>query len=225
MTLLRRVLRSSIGRKQLVALTGIALMGFLVVHLAGNLLLFAGREAFDDYAAFLESNPLLIPAEIVLLALFLVHIGLALQVNYENRRARATRYVVQKTRGAKNPANTTMVFSGLIVLIFMVLHLLNFKFADRVPVTTETGETIESLYWVVINFFQASFFYVVWYILAVCVLGLHVSHGFRSVFRTLGLEHPGYMGALRWCGIGFGVIVAVGYSVLPIYAYFQELPQ
>jgi len=210
MAWLSKVARSSVGKKQIVALTGLALCGFLVVHLAGNLLLFAGQEAFDGYVETLTSNPLIIPAEVILALLFLGHIALAIRVTWENRRARPGRYTVSATRGERTVASSTMIASGLVVLVFLVLHLIDFK------VAYEEGT---SLYQLVVSKFQGPF-YVIWYVFAVCVLGLHVSHGVQSSFRSLGLMHAKYTPIVEALGTIFAVIVAVGYASLPLYAYF-----
>lgn len=220
MSLLTRVLRSSVGRKQIVALTGLGLLGFLALHLAGNLLLLVGPEKFDAYAHSLEENPLLIPAEIGLAAVFLIHIAMALKLNLENRAARPQGYLARGSRGARNAANSTMAFSGILVLVFVIVHLLNFKFASR-SATFPSGAVREgSLYWVVVAYFQRNLLYVAWYLAAVAVLALHLSHGFQSVFQTLGLQHPKYRRAIEWAGAAVAFIVALGYGVLPVYACF-----
>jgi succinate dehydrogenase / fumarate reductase cytochrome b subunit len=191
------------------ALTGLALCGFLVIHLAGNLLLFAGAEKFNGYARFLEENPLLIPAEIVLFLTFALHIYLGVRVSLENRRARPDRYAVQGKKGGRTLASSTLWISGGITLVFLVLHLIHFKLADR------TGTT---LYHIVVTAFH-SLPYSAWYVLAVCVLGLHVGHGMQSACRSLGLHHPKYAPAIRWASYLFGALVAIGYASLPIWAY------
>lgn len=210
MAWLLKVARSSIGKKQIVALTGLALCGFLVVHLAGNFLLFAGQETFDAYAEALTSMPFIIPAEVVLALIFLSHIALAIRVTWENWRARSSRYAVNSTCGERTLASGTMIVSGLIILVFLVLHLIDFK------VAYDEGT---SLYQLVVDKFQQPF-YVIWYVFAVCVLGLHVSHGVQSAFRSLGLVHAKYTPIVEKLGTLFAVIVAVGYASLPIYAYF-----
>lgn len=221
MSLVRRALNSSIGKKQLVAITGLGLCGFLVAHLAGNFLIFAGPEAFDGYAKSLEDNPLLIPMEAGLLAIFLVHIALALKSFLENRKARPQSYVMKESAGRENVMNKTMPISGVIILAFVVFHLIEFKFGDR-NVTLADGRAVDSLYWLVVTYFQSSILYVVWYVFAVCVLGAHVGHGLQSACQTLGINHPKYTPAIKWASVGFGFVVAVGYGILPIYCLFQE---
>ncbi len=221
MSLLRRTLRSSIGRKQIVAITGLGLVLFLVGHLAGNLLLLIGHEAFDEYAQMLEKNPLLIPAEIILLSMFLVHVGLALKTNLENRSARSQAYIVSGSTGKKNFFNSTMVATGIITLIFLILHLIHFKFGERPVGRFPDGTVLEgSLYVAVVLYFKESFLAVVWYVVAVTVLSFHVTHGFQSAFQTLGIHHNRYTPMIRWTSIGLGAIIAIGYSILPLYCKF-----
>ena len=210
MTRLYKFFRTSIGKKQLMAATGLALVVFLVLHLGGNLLIFLGPEAFNGYAQSLEKNPLLIPAEIALLVLFLAHVILALVVTVENRRARPARYATKAREGGKTIASATMLPSGLIVLVFIVLHLINFKFASREGTT---------LYHIVLDKFH-SLPYVFWYVAAMIVLAFHVGHGFQSAFRTLGIAHPKYTPALVWISKALAVAFAAGYSAIPIWAYF-----
>lgn len=211
MSWLLATVSASIGKKQCMALSGLALCGFLVVHLLGNFLVFLGPEKFNGYAHFLETHPLLIPAEIGLAFLFLVHIGLAARVTRQNWAARPHGYAVKATEGGRSLASGTMWLSGLITLVFLVLHLIHFKFAAD----EEKGD----LHKLVLTTFH-SLPYVVWYVFAVCVLGLHVGHGLKSAFRSLGLEHPKYTLALLWLSRLFGVAIAIGYASIPIWAYF-----
>ena len=215
MTWLFSTFKSSIGKKQLMALTGLGLYGFLIVHLAGNLLIFAGAESFNGYARTLEENPLLIPAEVVLLVVFLAHIVLAGAVTVENRRARPARYVMKRREGGKTIASSTMFVSGSLILVFLVLHLIHFKFASREGTT---------LYHLVVNTFQRPG-YVAWYVVAMVVLGFHLYHGFQSAFRTLGLVHPRYTPAVVVLSRVLAVVLAAGYILIPIWIYFFTRPE
>src|SRR5262245_10474866 len=156
MTWLFSTFKRSIGKKQLMALTGLGLYLFLIVHLAGNLLVFAGPESFNGYARRLEENPLLIPAEVALLALFVAHVLLALAVTIENRLARPDRYVMKRREGGKTLGSSTMVLTGCLIFVFLVLHLIHFKFASREGTT---------LYHLVVNTFHQPG-YVAWYVFA-----------------------------------------------------------
>ena len=201
---------SSIGKKQAMALTGLGLCAFLVVHMSGNFLLFAGPEKFNGYANYLEHHPLLIPAEIGLALLFLVHIVLAARVTLENRRARPVRYAVQHSEGGRSFASSTMWISGAVTLVFLILHLKHFKFGGEAKTA--------NLHLLVVTTFH-SVPYVVGYVAAVSILGLHVGHGVQSAFRTLGIDHPRFNPLIRWGSCLFGVYIAVGYASLPIWAY------
>jgi len=209
-----RALSLSIGKKQLMALTGLALTGFLIAHLAGNFLVFLGPDAFNGYSASLEHNPLIIPAELVLLLVYALHVFLGIAVTIENRKARPERYVYKQREGGKTLASATMLYSGLIIFVFVVLHLMTFKFADREGTT---------LYDIEVRVFQ-SLPYVIWYVFAVGVVGLHVSHGFQSSFRTLGLAHPKYMRIIDRSSRILGLALAVGYAAIPIWVYFFKNP-
>lgn len=205
MTWIVRTLSRSVGQKVVVAVAGLSLSGFLVAHLAGNLLFFKGREALNGYAELLTSSPILPLAELGLAALFLIHIVVALRVTVLNWQARPQRYQTKRWEGGKTLGSATMWITGSLVLGFLVVHLLGFRF-------TET----ESLYDLAVQRFS-SVPYSIGYVVCMLVLGLHVSHGFQSAFRTLGLVHPKYMPVVQWVSYAFAVVVAAGFSSIPIY--------
>lgn len=210
MSWLFKAAATSIGKKQCVAITGLLLCLYLLLHLVGNLFLFAGPETYNGYAKALEENPLLLPAEIALLLLFVFHIYFALRVTAENRRARPVSYVIEASEGTRTLASSTMWISGLITLVFLGIHLYNFRFPD---------ERRHDLYRLVVTTFQNPA-YAAWYLFAVVVLGLHVGHGLQSAFRSLGVMHPVYTRIIKWSSRIFGVVVAAGYGCLPVWAYF-----
>ena len=211
MTWVRSYLTSSIGKKQVMAVTGLLLCGFLVAHVSGNYLLLAGRDAFNAYADGLKSfGPLFYVAEIGLLALFGLHIALGILVTVENRRARPARYVVYSSRGTRTFSSNKMLLTGVLILIFLLIHIWNFRLADL------SGTT---LYDVVVGHFQNTG-YVVYYVFSSCVVGVHVAHGFQSAFKSLGLEHAKYTPWIRALGLCFAWGVALSYSFLPIWARF-----
>lgn len=192
----------------MVALAGLLLCGFLVTHLAGNLFLLVGADAFNHYAETLEKNPLLIPAEIGLAALFLLHIVTALYLKVQNRRARPVAYEMKVSKGGRTPGSGTMALTGILVLTFLIVHLKTFKFADK-PF---------GLYRVVMDWFQNPL-YVGFYVLAMAGIGLHLSHGFQSGFQTLGVNHPRYTPLIKKAGLAFALLVAGGFAFLPLWAY------
>lgn len=204
-----RILSSSIGKKVVVAIAGLLLCGFLLTHLAGNMFLFVGEQAFNRYADALMANPAIIPAEIVLASIFLVHILLSLKVTWENRQARPTRYEMFVSKGGRTLGSSTMAVSGLLLLTFLVVHIKTFKFVDH----------SDGLYRVVMDAF-ANKLYSGFYVVAMCALGLHLSHGVQSAFQTFGLRHPRYTPLIKAAGIFFAAAVATGFATLPIWAGF-----
>jgi succinate dehydrogenase / fumarate reductase cytochrome b subunit len=226
---LASVVSSSIGTKALMALSGFGLSAFLITHLAGNLLVLVGPEAYNGYAAALEASPLLGVAELALATMFLLHIGLAVSLTLANRAARPQAYEVHRGKGGRNRANSTMAVTGAIVLAFVVLHLITFKFheyrrrgPDGRPGMTwvlRDGREVKDFHRRVVTVF-ASPGYVVWYLFAVSVLGLHVSHGIQSALRSLGLYADSHGRTIRGLSLGFGGAMAGGYAVIPLWAHF-----
>lgn len=208
---LTRFLRSSIGKKISMALTGLLLVGFLVSHLLGNLTLFADDtgQRFADYAAGLRSfGPLLWVAELVLLALFLAHIGFAVQVTLDNRRARPQRYAVNASRGSKTLASSTMWLSGAVVLLFVIVHLVNFRFDGAFPESpaplvkrTLSSPLVASVY-----------------LVGIAALTLHLSHAIQSALQTLGLNHPRWNPLRRRLSVALALVLGLGFAAFPIYA-------
>ncbi|MBI5630927.1 MAG: succinate dehydrogenase cytochrome b subunit [Elusimicrobia bacterium] len=201
---------SSIGRKFLVALAGLLLCGFLVAHLAGNLLLLVGEESFNHYAAKLEKNPALLPAEIALAGLFLLHITISLKLRWENALARPAAYAVEQGKGARTWGSRTMGYTAGLILLFLAVHIWTFKYGDKPG----------GLYKLVMSSFGRPA-YSLFYVAAMLGLGLHLSHGFQSAFKTLGIEHPKYSPLIKAAGIAFALSVALGFAFLPAWAFMM----
>ena len=213
-------LQSSVVRKQIVGITGLLLCGFLATHLAGNLLIFVGPEAFNKYAYALTSNPLIYLAEAILLLIFLTHLGLALKLTLENHQARPEKYYAKKRTGrGATLASSTMPYTGLVLLAFIIWHLLGLKFGP-VYETSYDGVVMRDLYRLLIEYFQ-SHMNVTFYIISMFAMGIHVSHGFWSSFQSIGFYHEKYTPMLRTIAIVFAISVGVGFSILPIYCHLQ----
>jgi succinate dehydrogenase / fumarate reductase cytochrome b subunit len=203
-------LGSSIGKKLMMAITGISFCGFLIAHLAGNLTIYGGKAAFNSYAEHLHAlGPLVRVAEICLLTFALVHVITGLVLFLNNLKARPVRYAVNKSAGGRTLGSATMPYTGVILLAFIVMHLTNFHFVDKTDTT---------IFNIVSNAF-ANPIYVVIYIVAMIVAAIHVSHGFWSAFQTIGANHPKYMPLIRTLSIVFAVVVGVGFGFLPIYIF------
>ena len=221
MTSATKFFTASIGKKQIMALTGLGLIGFTVTHLLGNFLILVGPDAFNKYAYTLTSNPLIYVAEAILLGMFLLHIFLAAVLQIQNRLARPESYAVKvKTGRGETFASSTMPYTGLIMLVFIVLHLINFKFGSNYP-TVVDGTQLRDLYRTVVEYF-ANPLYTAWYVFAMLALAIHTSHGFWSMFQSWGLNHPKYNPVIKAASIGYAVFVFVGFSGLAIFCHFQN---
>ena len=205
-------LGSSVGKKLLMALTGLSFIGFLTVHLAGNLTLYGGGRMFNRYAAHLHSlGPLLTLAEIGLLTLAVVHVVTGTFLFFQNFKARPVRYAVDKRAGGRTLSSSSMPYTGVLILAFVVFHLLNFSFVDK------TGTTIFDI----VSGAFADPTYVCLYIVAMVMVGLHVRHGFWSLFQTLGANHPKYMPLIMVLSLVFSLLVGIGFGFLPLYIAFM----
>ena len=197
-------LSSPIGKKMGMALTGLILYGFLVGHLTGNLLLLKddGGRSFNAYSDFLINHPLLIPAEIFLVVVFALHLFLAISVTRDNRRARTVGYQTTQSVGGRSFASHTMIYSGVVILVFLVLHLKTFKY----------GEKPSGLYDLVLATFQQTG-YLIWYAVAMLVLGFHLWHAFHSAFQTLSIRSD----KIKSLGLVLCLVLALGFGFLPVY--------
>ncbi len=199
---------TSVGKKLLMALTGLAFCGFLSAHLAGNLTLYGGADAFNSYAEHLHSlGPLITVAELGLLALFLVHVLTGLVLFFQNFKARPQRYAVDHSAGGRTIGSRTMPYTGVLILLFIIYHLMNFHFVDKSQTT---------IFSIVAGAF-ANPIQMLLYIAAMIVVAVHVSHGFWSLFQTFGANHPKYMPAIKMLGILFAVAMGVGFGFIPVY--------
>ena len=211
MNWLFNTLGSAIGKKLMMAITGLGFCGFLTVHLAGNLTIYGGKDSFNSYSDHLHAwGPLLTLAELGLAVFALVHIITGATLFYQNFRARPQRYSVNKSGGGRSLGSRTMPYTGVILLVFVIFHLLNFHFVDK------SGTTI---YEIVAGAFSDPL-YVVIYVIAMVIAAVHVSHGFWSAFQTIGANHPKYMPLIMKISVLFSLIIGIGFGALPVYLFF-----
>jgi succinate dehydrogenase / fumarate reductase cytochrome b subunit len=225
-------LGTTVGSKYVVALTGLALTAFVLVHMTGNLLIFRGREALNSYALFLkERGALLWAARLGLLAVFVLHIWLAVRLTLRNRAARPTRYAYEDTVQA-SIASRTMIWSGLVILAFVVFHLMHYTFG-LVAATAPNGKNYLSLeeslaqtsphdpaqrhdvYAMTIYGFR-SVPVAIAYIVAQIFLGLHLSHGVASTFQSMGWSAPRWWRLIRCIGRTIAFAVVIGNIAMPL---------
>ncbi len=210
---------STLGRKEIIGITGLGLCGFLLTHMAANLLIMFSPQMYNEYSHALISNPLIYVAEAGLLALFFAHLATASLISISNMKARGSQYVV-RPNGDKGTSlvRRTLWAQGLLILVFLILHLNTFKFGTIYTVNYGQGE-IRDLHKLVIEVFQQPG-YIAWYLVALVVLLFHLSHGFASSLQTLGVHHPRYQRGIQVAGWGYTLIVSLGFIVQPLYVFF-----
>lgn len=206
MARLSRLLGSTVGKKYAVGLTGVGLIGFIIFHLLGNLSLFKGQEAFNDYAHTLEGLPGAMLGEVGIAVLFLLHIGLTLSLARDNAAARPQAY--EQNRSPTRFASAWMVVSGGIILLFLVVHLYNLRFGPR-------WDGAQGLYGLTRDTLANPAFGVL-YIAGVALLFFHLSHGVQAVFRTLGYTNPDHLEKIGAVAKAVALIVAVGFISMPV---------
>jgi len=215
---------SSVGKKFVSGFTGLSLILFLCVHLLGNLLLFAGPDAFNSYAHFLEHlghGMLIYVAEAGLILFFGLHIVSGTSVYLKKRRARTQAYFKQGNAGGasrKTLASRSMIVTGLVVLVFVILHVKMFKYGPAELVIVD-GVEMKDLYGLVLYAFKEWWISLA-YTAVMILLGLHLRHGVWSAFQSLGAANPRYMPLLQAGGLILAVLLAVGFALLPTCIFF-----
>lgn len=220
-----RFYASSIGKKILVALTGLALAGFVLGHMIGNLLIFVGPDAINEYGHMLQHalhGAGVWIARVGLLAAVAVHIVATIQLTKANREARPDRYAQHKQQVCSK-SSRVMIWSGLTILAFIIYHLLHFTVHAGndygTYMTTLNGETVHDVYKMVIAGFSW-FPAVAFYIIAMVLLCSHLSHGVGSVFQTLGIATDKSEPLFKNIGRAFAILVLIGNCSIPIAIYF-----
>lgn len=230
-----RFFLSSIGRKLIMALTGLFLIVFLAVHLVGNLqLIFAvdgdgeiGRT-FNEYAYFMGNNPVIKFTAFGLYAGILLHAIMGIFLWIKNRNARGGKYAVKNNRTASaSKMSIYMGALGSVILIFIVLHMAQFWFKAKVVGNVTPIEyagldyAVKDLYTVVAAAF-ANPLYVAGYVIAMLFISFHLWHGFESAFQTLGLNHKKWTPFIKVIGRAYSVLIPLGFAIIPLYMYFTQ---
>lgn len=226
MSRIATALRSSVGAKSIMAVTGLGLVGFVIAHMLGNLQVFAGPEKLNAYAAQLQDlGPLLWVARLGLLAMFALHVASAARLVRLNKDARPTEYVYAQKWSTSTFASRTMWMTGLITLAFVVYHLLHFTFgviqADNVGLeyTLQDGRVVHDVFAMVVKGFQNPLV-AVSYVVANVLLAIHISHGASSAFHTLGLTNPRLAFLRKGFGPGLAAVIALGNVAMPLAVLF-----
>jgi len=222
MSTLVRVFSSSVGTKVVIGATGLALFLYLVLHLVGNALVFAGAGLFNEYSHRLISNPLIVPIEIGLLLVFLLHIYKTVTNYLANAAARPIRYAVKKPAGRpsrKSLASSSMIASGLVLLLFVVVHVRQFKYGAWYQ--TAGPDSIRDLYRTEVEVFRQPL-WVIFYVIGTLVPGLHLSHGIASGLQSLGIDHPVYTRRLTSFGVIAAIVIGGGLALIPVVIYLTS---
>jgi succinate dehydrogenase / fumarate reductase cytochrome b subunit len=214
------VFSSSVGTKLLIGITGILLFLYLLIHIAGNMVVFLGPAAFNKYAFTLESNPLLPLIELVLLSWFVVHIYKTVRMYLGNQSARPVAYVKKKGAGhtsRKTFASSTMIVSGLWLLAFLLIHVKAFH--DGWGHEYEWPAGGRDLYRQEMETF-ADPLMTGFYIISMLVVGSHLWHGISSAFQSVGADQPAWTRFILPAGKAIAVLIAGGFIVIALWAHF-----
>ncbi|MFO7839728.1 MAG: succinate dehydrogenase cytochrome b subunit [Desulfosalsimonadaceae bacterium] len=199
---------TSIGKKLMMAVTGLGFCIFLLIHLLGNMTLYVGRQSFESYVEHLHAlGPLITVAELGLLLFLIIHVSTGAVLFFQNLQARPERYVVNKRAGGRTIGSATAPYTGFLILLFVIFHLFTFHFVEH-P---------DGLVFNTVTATFSNLFFVLLYVAAMIVVAIHVRHGFWSLFQTLGANHSKYMPIIQGAGIIFAVLVGLGFGLIPVY--------
>lgn len=211
--------RSTILTKWVMAITGVLIVLFLIGHLSGNLLVFVGEDAMNEYGVWLRSlghGTLLWVVRLGLVAVFVLHVVSAIRLSAMNRAARPISYA--RTQSMKSTvASKTMLLSGLLILVYGIYHLAHFTWGLTNPDFYNQTDALgrHDVYHMVIASFREPVIVVI-YLLAMVLTGLHLNHAISSAMQTLGVNHPKYVTIIRRLGVGLSIAIAVGFSSVPL---------
>ena len=218
------MLTSTLGKKLLMSLTGLFLISFLTIHLIGNLAVFSsdGGLAFNAYASFMSTNPLIGTVSYLLYAGIILHVVIAAVLYFSNSSARPVKYKVQKSKENSSWSSRSMTLLGTLILAFILLHLKDFWWQYKHDGGYEfalDADGNRDIYMLVVEKFKTTFA-LVSYLVGLVALYLHLNHGFQSAFQTIGLEHHKYTPAIKAIGLAYAIIVPIAYASMPVYIYF-----
>lgn len=219
---------TTVGKKYVMAVSGIVLFGFVIGHMIGNLQVYLGPKPFNEYAHFLHSTPTLLwGTRVALLLAVAAHIVSAVQLIKLNQTARPVRYQ-HKKNVATSYAARTMRISGPLLLLYIIYHLAHFTFGYTAGIGYEhlpmDAHGMPDVYHNVIQSFQVPWVVAV-YVVAQIMLGLHLYHGAWSLFQSLGLNHRRYNETIRSAASAIALAMVAGFLAVPIGVFFGLLPQ
>lgn len=216
-------IQSTVGKKYLMGLSGLIWAGFIFGHMAGNMTILVSPDMYNSYGHAIVSNKILLyGTEIALVFALVAHVTLALLLTKQNRDSRGTRYA-SKPNGEKAAsfASEWMAVHGSIILVFIILHLVTFKYGPHYE-TTVDGVVMRDLARLIYEVFSNPLA-VGWYLVALVLLGFHLTHGVRSIFQSFGLLHPAYQPVIKKAGVIYSVVVAGGFISQPLFVFLTRV--
>ena len=209
---------SSIVRKFIMALSGLFLIIFLITHLVINsLTLASSKDLFNEAAHFMATNPIIYAMQYVLALGFIIHIGMGVKLTIQNKRARSQEYVYNNMSKNTDLSSRSMIVSGGLVIVFLALHLRDYfyqmKFVGLPEGTTD--------YDLVVNLFTNPYYTAV-YVIAFIVLGVHLNHGFKSAFQSMGANHKKYNPLIKIVSTAYSIVIALGFSTIAIFHFINQ---
>lgn len=212
-------LKSTVGRKYLMGLTGLVWMGFVMTHMIGNMLIFVSSDFYNSYGHALVSNKIILyGAESVLVLTLIIHVTMAILLTRQNRAARGTGYAFHpKGQKAGTLASRTMAVQGSALLAFIILHLITFKYGTHYEANVD-GVVMRDLHRLIVEVFNQPV-YVAWYCVALVLMMFHLSHGAQSVFQSFGVLERKMQQGIKKFAWGYAIIVVVGFLSQPIYVF------
>lgn len=216
MSWIKEYTSSSIGKKQIMAKTGLFLTLFLLGHLLGQIpLLTQDSDAFNKYAHLLTSNkPVYYTIEVILSLIALVHIVLAFKTRMENKAARPVAYEVNARKGKRGFTSFTMPVTGILIALFLILHISTFRNGAYYE-TTIDGVVMRDIYKLVVEEFAKPWYSAI-YLAAMAVMAFHLRHGIASVFQTFGLNHPKYNDKFEKLALAYAALIGIGNALIVI---------
>ena len=209
---------SSIVRKFIMALSGLFLIIFLITHLVINsLTLASSKDLFNEAAHFMATNPIIYAMQYVLALGFIIHIGMGIKLTIQNKRARSQEYVYNKMSKNTDLSSRSMIVSGGLVIVFLALHLRDYFYQMKFVGLPE-GSTDYDL---VVNLFTNPYYTAV-YVIAFIVLGIHLNHGFKSAFQSMGANHKKYNPLIKIVSTAYSIVIALGFSTIAIFHFINQ---
>lgn len=216
------LLKSTIGKKYLMGVTGLVWAGFVFAHMAGNMTILISPDLYNLYSHSIVTNKVLLyGTEVILILSLIIHVSCAVNLTVQNKEARGSRYAMTPNGSkAASFASEWMAVHGSVILIFIISHLITFKYGQYYE-TTVNGVVMRDLAKLIYEIF-ANPLAVGWYIVSLILLGFHLTHGVRSIFQSFGLLHPAYQPIIKKVGIIYASVVVCGFLSQPLFVFLTR---